>query len=116
MRHPVLVALRQVVGGGTIGTGHERAHLAEARVNEVLGVVDPTLGRQPATCTHHRSSHDAGRPDVAEHAALVTDPVHQPRFLEQIVELGSMLVRYLPADFGDAHFHIRSFRVPALDG
>ena len=42
-----------------------------------------------------------GRPDVAEHAALVAQAVHEPRLAEQLVELGAVLLGHLGADAGD---------------
>ena len=85
---------------------HERAHLVEAGVDEVLGVVDPALVRDPAAGGERGTAHDARRPDVAEHAALVAQAVHQARLAEQLVELGAVLVGHLRADAGDARVDV----------
>ena len=42
-RAAVREALRELVGRRSAGAGHERAHLVEAGVDEVLGVVDAAL-------------------------------------------------------------------------
>ena len=85
---------------------HERAHLVEAGVDEVLGVVHAALALEPATGREHGAAHDARRPDVAEDAALVAQPVHEARLAEQLVELGAVLVGDLRADAGDVRVDI----------
>ena len=67
----------------------------------MLGVVHRAPLDQTAAAGHGRSPHDPRRPDVAEHAALVADGGHQPRLVDQFVELGPVLVGYLPAHVGD---------------
>ena len=46
----------------------------------------------------HGPAHQPRRPDVAEHAALVAEPVGQPGLAEQLVELAAMLLGDLAAD------------------
>ena len=94
----------------------QRAHLVEAGVDEVLGVVDPALVLEAAAGRERGPAHDAGRPDVAEHAPFVAEAVHQTRFAEQLVELRAVLVGYLPADVGNARVDVRGVAFPAVDG
>ena len=72
----------------------------------MLGVVDASPAPEPATGRERGSAHDARRPDVAEDAALVAEPVHQPGLLQQVVELSPVLVGNLFADVGDQAFDI----------
>ena len=46
VRGAVLGPRRELVGGRPARAGQQRAHLVEAGVDEVLGVVDPPLGRR----------------------------------------------------------------------
>ena len=57
------------------------------------GVVDPSLGGEPAAACQRGPPHEPGGPDVAEYPALVADRIGQPGLFEQLVELGSMLAR-----------------------
>ena len=110
------MALGQLVGGGAARPQEELAHLVEAGVDEVLGVVDPPLGCEPATACQHCATHDPGRPDVAEEAALVADLVREPRLPEELVELLSMLLGHLVTDLGNLSVDVRGFRPGAFGG
>ena len=59
--------------------------------------------------------HDPGGPDVAVDAALVAEPVHQPRLAQQLVELRSMLLGHLRTDLGDPLVGVRRRRAACLD-
>ena len=79
----------------------QRAHLVEAGVDEVLGVVDPALRGEPAAPA---SAARRMRPEAQmslKTPALVADPVGQPGLLEQLVELARCSAGTFPADLGD---------------
>ena len=102
---------------GPLALDDQRAHLVEAGVDEVLGVVDPARALEAAAGRERGTAHDAGRPDVAEHAPFVAEAVHQTRFADQLVELRAVLVGYLPADVGNARVDLRAaVAFPAVDG
>ena len=108
---------RELVGRRPARARHQRAHLVEAGVDEVLGVVDAALGREPATGRERRAAHDPRRPDVAEDAAFVAQAVHEARLAEQLVELRAVLLGHLRADVGDAARRRPSVSLPgAVDG
>ena len=89
------VSLRQLLRRRPVAAGEQRAHLLEAGVDEVLGVLEPACGGEPAAGGQRGAAHDPGRPDVAVDAALVADLVGQPRLVEQLVELRPMLLGHL---------------------
>ena len=101
------MALGKLVGGRAAGPGDQRAHLRDVRVDDVVRFVDPPLGGEPAARRERCAPHDPGGPDVAEDAALVADPVHQARLVEQFVELRAMLLGHLGADVRDLLLHVR---------
>jgi hypothetical protein len=97
----VLEPSRQLVCRRATGTRNHQTHFREVSVDEVLGTVDATRSSQSASRRQNCTSCDARCPDVAEYAALVADPVHQPRLSDQSVELSPVLFWYLLADGGD---------------
>ena len=106
----------QLVGRGTRPVRYQRAHLVEAGIDQVHRLVDlPPLG-DAAPALEHRPAHQAGRPDVAEDAALVAQPVGQPCLAEQLVELGPMLLGHLAADVGDRRLDVGALEVPSGHG
>ena len=97
MRRTVFAPFRELVGGGCVRAGQQRAHLLEAGVDEMSGIVDPPLTGESATAREHGPPHEPRGPDVAEHPALVADRVGQTSLVEQLVERGPMLLGHLAA-------------------
>ena len=74
--------------------------------------MDPALrGKSPAA-RHGGPAHDPRGPDVAEDPALVADPVCQPSFFEELVELAPMLRGDLAADLGDPFADVQRLQPP----
>jgi hypothetical protein len=106
VRRAELEPLLQLVSGRRVSPGEKRAHLVEAGIDEMSGVVDPPLASESAAGRERGPPHEPGGPDVAEHATLVADRVGQPRLLEQLVELRPMLLGHLRAHVGDPAFYV----------
>ncbi len=73
----------------------------------MFALVDPPLASESAPASKHGPPHNPRSPDIAEHPALVTDPVGQSRLAEQLIELGPMLFGHAVADAGDPFFDVR---------
>ena len=106
----------QLCGRRSLAVPDEGAHLVEAGVDEVLGLIDQPRRRGPAPAGKGRPPHQPGRPDVAEDAALITQPVCQPRLAQQLVELGAVLLGHLAAHAGDAVVDLPRIVVPPVHG
>ena len=75
----------------------QRAHLVDVGVDDVHRVGDrPALG-EPPTGRERGAAHEPRRPDVAVHAALVAQAVHEARLAEELVELVAVLLGHLRA-------------------
>ena len=70
---------------------------------------------RPGAGGERGAPHETGRPDVAEHAALVAQPVHEAGLAEQLVELGPVLLGHLRADLGRELGHVGALEVAAFD-
>ena len=70
----------------------------------------------PAAGRERGAAHDPRGPDVAVDAALVAQPVQQPRLAEELVELVLVLRGHLGADRRRSAPRRRRPSAPALDG
>ena len=107
MRRAVLGPRCELVCGRTFRAAEQRAHLVQAGVQHVLGLVDAARGSEPPAGTERRPAHDPRRPNVAVHTALVAQPVQGPRLREQLVEALLVLRRDFRADIRDQGLDVR---------
>ena len=100
---------------GSAVAGDHRAHLVEAGVDDVHGLGDATARREAAAGGERGASHQPGRPDVAVDAALVAEPVREPSFAEQLVELRPVRLGDPAPNAGDQVVDVGTLEVPPGD-